>query len=357
MILDHDYTALPAWLDDGGQDADVIISTRVRLARNLSSYLFPRSASLQERTDVFATVVRVCGELPQCSAFGVANFSALNPVAQQLLIEQRRASPELLSMEGDRGVIGDERGRTAIMVNEEDHLRLTAMGAGLCAQRLWQGVDELDTELGGRLDFAFDSTKGFLTSCPTNAGTGLRVSFLMHLVGLGLTKSIEPVLQGAAQSGMAARGFFGEHSEIVGNLFQISNQATMGAGEQEVLQSTEGHIARIVELERAARRRVLEEARPELNDKVYRAYGLLRYARTLSVREFLNLSSALRTGIECGLIDCMSVEELNRLTLTIMPAHLQSRFGVAEDERTLGALRSEVVRAFLHKRVLESDTQ
>jgi protein arginine kinase len=336
--------SVPAWLAGSGPQADIVISTRVRLARNLAYHQFPHRASLKERKDVFEKVVAACRKIPRCKGYNVSNFTSQSPLNQQYLVEERVVSPDLLAVEGDRGVITDPGRSVAIMVNEEDHIRLSSMGSGYCAETLWEALDSVDTALGRRIPFAFDTQRGFLTCCPTNSGTGLRVSFLMHLPGLALTKTIDQTLQAASQMGISTRGFFGEHSEIVGNLFQLSNQATMGACEDEFLSGTQAMITQIDALERKARERVLADARTELADKVMRAYGILRYARTLNVAEYLNLSSALRLGIECGLLGGLSVSDLNRLTLLVLPAHIQTLYDRSMDEDELQRIRAEMVR-------------
>lgn len=351
MISSDQLYRTPVWFSGKGPENDVIISTRIRLARNLAGHTFPNRASLQERKSVFEDVAQACAGIPQCKGFTVANFVGLKSLNQQYLVEDRAASPDMLRLEGDRGVVGDTDREVSIMINEEDHIRLQAMGSGACAEELWSRIDTIDTAVGKKLNLAFDRRRGFLTCCPTNSGTGLRVSFLMHLFGLTLTKAIDQVLQGASQMGISTRGFFGENSEIVGNVFQLSNQATMGSHESEFLESTEGLIREIISLERQARERILAEAGNELEDKVYRAYGILRHARTLEIDEFLNLSSALRAGIDCGLFEGVSLPELNRLTLLIMPAHIQILYDREMDERELRSMRAEIVRNFFDQKV------
>lgn len=351
MITPDQMCSIPAWFTSKGSDADVVVSTRVRLARNLSGHLFPGAASLEERKVVFDTVVKTCEKSPACESFTVTNFARLQRTAQEFLVEERAVSPDLVTVEGDRGLVGAEDRRLGVLVNEEDHLRLQALDSGLCGQALLDAIDKMDSTLGQDLRFAYDNRRGYLTSCPTNAGTGLRVSFLLHLPGLALTRTIDQVLQAASQMSMATRGFFGEHSEIVGTLFQLSNQATMGATEQEFLRSTESLVRNIVGLERESRQRLLREARTELTDKVFRAFGILRHARTLSVKEFLNLSSALRVGIDCELISGINAVDLNRLTLMVMPAHIQTLYDRAMEDDELGVMRAELVRSLLKQKV------
>jgi protein arginine kinase len=341
---------LPAWIDGTGPEADTVISTRIRLARNLANHRFPPHASTAERSAIFRKVAGVLAARPFENAFTVINFSAVGRLEQQLLVEKRAASPDLLSLDGDRGVAHDASHRVAIMINEEDHLRLQGIDAGCRPLDLWETLDPIDRHLGRQLEFAFEERRGFLTCCPTNSGTGLRVSFLMHLPGLVLTKSVDAVLQAASQMGIAARGFFGEHSAVVGSFFQLSNRATLGADEREFIDATLRTIAEVMACERRARERLMTEARLEVTDRIYRAYGILKYARTLSVTEFLNCASALRLGVDCGLFSKVTREGLNRTLLAVLPAHLRRHAGTDLDDAAASRLRVELVRSILMRR-------
>jgi protein arginine kinase len=341
---------LPPWLSGSGPENEIVVSTRIRLARNLNNHPFPSHASPGERKQVFETVSRTLHGRSGCGTFKAVNFSSLPRIDQQYLVERRIASPDLLGTDGDRGVAFDNTSGIAVMINEEDHLRLQCLMSGCRPMDSWNAIDRLDDELGRTLEFAFDRRRGFLACCPTNSGTGLRVSFLMHLPALALTKALDPVLQGATMLGIAVRGFFGEHSGVVGSFFQLSNQATMGAHEQEFIARTEKTVREIVACEKKARERLLAEARVELCDKIYRAFGILSYARTLSMPEFLNCASALRLGIDTGLFTGVTARTLNAATLAVMPAHLQKFARRELDEKALSVLRAERVRSLLCKK-------
>lgn len=338
---------VPAWLCNSGPDTDCIISTRVRLARNLADHQFPFKASLLERKNVFKEVSAAVGEIPRCKECTCLNFSDIERVDQQFLFENRVVSHDLIDLSGDRGVICDFNSSISIMVNEEDHIRMQCLDSGYRANELWNILNEIDDELGKNVQYAFDMRRGFLTSCPTNSGTGFRVSFLMHLPGLVLSKTIDTVLSGASQMGISTRGFLGEHSDVVGNFFQLSNQATMGAHESEFLKTTQDVIKKIMDYEYAARKRILKDAKNELTDKVYRSYGILKYAKSLAIDEFLNLSSALRFGIECGIFDWMSIETLNRMILLCLPAHIEQYYRKRINEEEKNTLRAGLVKKFL----------
>ncbi len=344
------YGQIPIWFDNSGPESDVVISTRIRLARNLENRNFPFRATGKERKSVFKEVASVFESASQFKNFEVINFARLRKLEQQFLVEERVVSPDLLRAEGDRGVVCDASRRVNVMINEEDHLRLQCIDSGFRAQEMWGILDMIDDNLGRKLRFSYDSKLGFLTCCPTNSGTGLRVSFLMHLPGLVLTKTIDSVLQGASQMGISTRGFFGEHSEVVGNFFQLSNQATMGAHEQEFLDSTQRIIMEITSQERKARERLLRDASLELSDKVYRSLGILTHARMLSLAELLNLSSALRLGVECGLFEGITIGDLNKLITICMPAHLQIYHSRDMGEADQEVARAELVRDLLTKK-------
>lgn len=347
MILNEEYCPLPPWLSGTDNKSDIVISSRIRLARNIDNHRFPVKASLQERKDIFDLVSTACRRIPKCRSWSVSNFLTMSALARKVLVEERMASPELETGEGDRGLVADSKRGTSIMVNEEDHVRLTVVGAGDCARALWKTAESLETALGKKVSFAFDRTRGYLTCCPTNAGTGLRVSYLLHLPGLTLTRTVDQILQGASQTGFSTRGFFGEHSDIVGNFFQFSNQATLGVTEEEFIDQTEKMVKRVCGFERDARLRIVKDAKIEIQDKIWRSFGILSQARSLSMVEFLNLASALRLGIDLGLFDKLGREELNRIMICVMPAHMQVMLSRDADERELAVQRAELVRGFL----------
>lgn len=354
---DEKIVKMPAWFDNTGPDTDVVTSTRIRLARNLNNHRFPFSATTSERKKIFEEISSVLKKgASRFRNFELVNFSGLKKLEQMYLVEERIVSPDMLKIDGDRGVAFDTTGRINIMINEEDHIRMQCLDSGFRPDQIWKVIDILDDTLGEKLDFAFNQQIGFLTCCPTNSGTGMRVSFLMHLPGLVLAKAIDAVLLGVSQMGVSTRGFFGEHSDVVGNYFQLSNQATMGAHEQEFIENAQKIISDVIDNERKARERILKDAKLELTDKVFRAYGILTNARTLSLPECLNLTSAVRVGIDCGLFDLITIEELNRITLLAMPAHLQVYLDLKMDETELGIERANLVRELLTKRKRRRNT-
>jgi protein arginine kinase len=337
------YGLMPAWFDNRGPESGMVVSTRIRLARNLSEYRFPPHASSKEKQAIFKDVTSVFSA-PLFSDFVIVNFGRLPKIEQHFLAEERRVSMDMLRGEGERGVVCDLPGRFSVMINEEDHLRIQGMDSGFHTTRLWKAVNQFDDAIGKGVKYAYSGRLGYLTACPTNSGTGLRVSYLMHLPGLVLTKAIDPVLQGASQMGISTRGFFGENSDVVGNFFQLSNQATMGASETEFIESTSKTIQEIISHERGARERLLKDAKSEVSDKVWRAHGILSNARMLSVTELLSLTSAIRLGIDCEIYNELTIDDINKLIMISMPAHLQVYMTDKGGYEELDEARADVAR-------------
>ena len=345
---------MPPWFDGGGPDGDVAISTRIRLARNLAGHRFPSHASIAEKEEIFdkaAASLRGPSRRKPVYEFEVINVGRIGKLEQHFLVEERVASISLIKGEGPRGVARDGGGKLSVMINEEDHLRIQGMDSGFRPDEVWEAVSKADDSIGGVLKYAYSPRFGFLTACPTNSGTGLRVSCLAHLPGLVLTKTVDQVLQGASQMGVSTRGFLGEHSDILGNIFQLSNRAAMGLSEEEFIESTSGTIREIINHERAARERLVKEAKLEVCDKISRALGILRNAQMLGFAELLNLTSALRLGISCGLYGGYSVDDINKIVMLGMPAHLQVYIsGLKDAPDDLDIVRADLARSFFEEK-------
>jgi protein arginine kinase len=338
----------PAWLDSNGPDSDVVISTRVRLARNLAGYHFPGRASLFEKKSVFDKAASAVTTLPSLSNRPCLNFLETPHGDQRVLLENHVVSEQLLAAEGDRGVIHDDTCRLSVMINETDHVRLQWLDSGYRPMELWREINRFDDELSTTLSFAFDSRRGFLTSNPNDTGTGLRVSCLMHLPGLVLTKTVDQVLLGASQTGVATSGFFRDRPVVIGNLFLLSNQAALGVTEQECIANTEEIVCKVIECERAARTKIVTMASTELADKVWRAWGVLCFARTLTMDEFLNLSSALRLGCDCMIFDRIQRDAINQLIIACQSEHLRQASGADLSPADIDIFRAETVRRLIH---------
>src|SRR5690349_14852498 len=294
------------WLDASGPASHLVLSTRIRLARNLATHVFQGRTSETEREEVLAQVERAAREsvlLRQATRY---RLDRLDRIDRQLLHERHLVSKELAGLEGEGRVRSGAsvliQERIGVMLNEEDHLRIQGLHSGFALDQTYAEVDRLDTELGQRLAFAFHPEFGYLTSCPTNVGTGLRASVLIHLPGLVLTKEISKTLHGLTKLGLTYRGLYGEGSEVIGNFFQLSNQTTLGKNEVELLDQLSKIVQHVIAVESRARQLLLRDATTILEDKVWRAFGLLRYARSLSFEETMNLLSGVRLGVSLGLI-------------------------------------------------------
>ena len=352
--MTEDYFLIPDfgldWLDAGGPEADIVLSTRVRLARNLQGHRYVCRASAGDREIVFRTVARAVnrGALPPDTA--LVRMNELGRRTQQILLERRLVSSELIGQaapDSGVGVAVSSGNAVSVMINEEDHLRLQCLMSGLRLMEGWNRVDKLDEELGGLLQLAYHHEFGFLTSCPTNVGTGLRASALLHLPGLVLTKEIERALRGITQVGLTTRGLYGEGSEFVGNFFQISNQTTLGQGEEDLLDHLNRVVGTVITKEREARQVLTRDAGAITEDKIWRAYGLLRYARALDYVELMNLLSGVRLGVSLKLLPSPPVYWLNRIMIFSQAAHLAEAAGRTLSTEERRAHRAQYVRQAL----------
>lgn len=343
------------WLDASGPHADIVLSTRVRLARNLQGHRFGVRAQDGEREQILERVQQATQKSAMLKAGLRLEVASLTRLSRQILLERHLISREL-SGEGQdgpprgAGLILGTRESVGVMVNEEDHLRLQSLFSGLRLDEAYRVVDRLDEELGSELPFAYHHEFGYLTTCPTNVGTGLRASVLIHLPGLVLTKEIGRVLQGINQVGLTFRGLYGEGSEVVGNFFQISNQTTLGKSEDDLIEHLERIVQQVIQHELQARGVLMRDAPAVIEDKIWRAYGLLRYARSLSFEEVMNLLSGLRMGASMKLIPGLSVYTLNKIMIYAQAAHLEQAAG-----RPLSEAESDLHRASYVRRILATE--
>ena len=344
-----------SWLDGSGPHSGIVLSTRIRLARNLQGRPFTARASVSDLAAGRDQIVDAARSTPQLSgAASLFRVDELDLLDRQVLHERRLISRELAGLERDRpvrpGAALLTNGELGVMANEEDHVRTQSLRSGFDLEHAYAMIEGFDAELGTRLPFAFHPEFGYLTACPTNAGTGLRASVLIHLPGLVLTKEIARVLQGLSQVGLTFRGLYGEGSEVVGNFFQLSNQTTLGKSEEDLVDHLGAMVQQVIEYEVRAREVLSREAPAVIADKVWRAYGLLRHARSLSFEETMNLLSGVRLGQGLNLIHDVSVYTLNKLLIFTQPAHLAEREGRALSDPELPISRAAFVR-----RTLEAD--
>lgn len=335
------------WLRGDGPMSEIVISSRIRLARNLAGHQFlskctraQRNAIEQKtRGTILASTAKLADKL-----FYV-DLADAPEIDRQLLVERHLISKPHANAEGSRGVAisGDES--VSIMVNEEDHLRLQVLRSGLQLEEAWEQINGIDDTLESTLDFAFHPRFGYLTACPTNLGTGIRVSVMLHLPALKLTGEIEKVFRAAKDMKLAVRGLYGEGTEATGDFYQISNQTTLGKVEEDIIQDFK-HVVipKIIDYEHHARRTLLADRTVALDDKVFRALGLLRSARLVTSEEVLFLLSHLRMGVNLGRIKDIEVRTINELLLMTQPAHLQKMMGKKVEGDARRAARAEFIR-------------
>ncbi|MFK7735017.1 MAG: protein arginine kinase [Pirellulaceae bacterium] len=317
------------WLKGSGPESDIVISSRIRVARNLGEFPFVRRASDDEKAQISKQVRTKLESLESWPQMMFVDVHPLDDVDRQFLVERQLMSREMAEAEGDRSVAIDVDERFSIMVNEEDHLRVQVMCSGLDLQTAWQRIDELDNQLEKQLNFAFHESLGYLTACPTNVGTGLRVSVMVHLPALVITREIEKVFRSLRKINVAVRGLYGEGSQFMGDFYQVSNQITLGRTEEELVETVTEVVPRIIEYERRAREYLMKESEQDLHDDVSRAYGILCTAKKISSEETLHYLSKVRMGVNLGLIRSIEMETINKLFVHTQPAHLQKLHGTA----------------------------
>jgi protein arginine kinase len=338
----------PPWLKTEAEESDVVLSSRVRLARNLGNIPFPNHAQEETLEEVLTQVKRV---LPKMESFPGAVFfemAALSNSEQHILAERRLISPEFIMKKIPAGLVLDDNRLLSLMINEEDHLRLQVLNPGLSLDKLLEKAEELDRELSTSLEFAYSEEFGYLTACPTNAGTGLRVSLFVHLPALAEANRLQDVLGTKPPSGLAVRGFYGEGSEVVGQIYQISNQLTLGWTEWRILEDLSDTAHKIIREERAAREKLVEEENIHLEDRVFRALGILQKARLVSSLEFIEHFSSLRLGVLTGLLPEIDLQVVNDLLVLTQPAHIQRIAGRPMSPLDRDVFRADLIRSRLH---------
>ena len=349
MNLDSLLTSTGEWLRGTGPESDIVISTRIRLARNLAAFPFTNRATAAQKAEAESLLRDRVTRLDLPHPLKYVPVAGLNALDRQFLVERQLISRELANSEGPRGVAFDDREAVSLMINEEDQLRLQVMRSGLDLEQAWHEIDHVDDLLEAKVSYAWHEQFGYLTACPTNVGTGLRASVMVHLPALGLTKQIEKVFRSLQKISLVVRGLYGEGSRASGDFFQISNQITLGKGEKAALDEIQTVIARIIHYERQARAVLLHEKRQELQDRVSRALGTLQHATMMTADETMELLSSVRLGMNLGLLDDVSPTTVNELFIHTQPAHLQKQVGGSMDGEERNAARARYLRTKLRQ--------
>lgn len=338
------------WLRGSGPESDIVMSSRIRLARNLADYPFVRRCTEQDRAKVVRALRERILESNELANVSYVDVEALPPVDRQFLVERQLISRELSEAEGPRGVVIDAEEKFSVMVNEEDHLRLQVMSSGLALQSAWEQINRIDDLIERKVIYAFHDRLGYLTACPTNVGTGMRVSVMLHLPALVITKQIDKVFRSLQKISLAVRGLYGEGSQAMGDFYQISNQITLGRREDELIRQVADVVPVMIDYERRAREFLIKQSQKDLHDRVSRAFGILCTAQTISSEETMMLLSSVRMGVNLGLIEDVAIPTINQLFIHTQPAHLQKIHGMELDTADRNVERAHYLQRQLRPR-------
>jgi len=348
--LDEMANRCGEWLRGSGPQSEIVISSRIRLARNLAEYPFIRRCTDSDRQAIEKAFKDAISAVTDWDNLLQVEVAELPTVDRQLLVERQLISRELSEANGARCVYIDPQETFSLMINEEDHLRMQVMHSGLDMESAWDQINRMDDLLAERVNYAFHERMGYLTACPTNVGTGMRVSVMLHLPALVITQQIEKVFRSLQKMGLAVRGLYGEGSQAMGDFYQISNQITLGRSELDLVKQVGEVIPVIIDYERQARAFLVKESRKDLHDRVSRAYGILCTAQTISSEETLHLLSSVRMGVYLGLIQDLEIPTINKLFIHTQPAHLQKLRGAELPSADRNVERAMYLQTHLRKR-------
>jgi protein arginine kinase len=332
------------WFSGTGPKSNIAISTRMRLARNLEGHIYFNRASDKQRETTLKTVIGGMKESKTLKNALFLNVKDLSDLDKRFLVERHLMSREHAADAARKGMVIDQNEILSAMINEEDHIRLQVMRSGFDIMEAWKTADETDTELGSHLGFDHSSKFGYLTSCPTNTGTGLRASVMLHLSALAVTGQIDKVFEGISKLGLTMRGFYGEGTEAVGDFFQISNQVALGHSELDILDNLERIINKIIEREEETRKKLMSRKKDEVTDRISRSFGTLKSARIITSSETVKLLSAIRLGIDLGVLEGIDPFRVNELLLMAQPAHLQKISGGEIEPHNRDIKRADLIR-------------
>jgi len=335
------------WMDSSEGNRDIVISSRVRLARNLSQIPFPHLLNQVNGEKCLEQIKNAWHNTPGpvLASMDMMTFDQLSALERLILAEKHLCSPGHADSNSSlRGILANDDGSLSVMINEEDHLRMQCLLPGLQLKECYARVQELDDEFEQNLDYAFDENRGYLTACPTNVGTGMRASVMVHLPAIHMTGQLNYILHNIDQMGLAVRGLYGEGSEPVGNFFQISNQITLGQTEEDICNYLQTVTEQVVEQESLLREKLQRDMKYQLEDKIGRAYGILSNARIIASDEALTLFSDVRLGVDMQILKGISLFSLNELMVEVRPAHLQKLGGLEMDVVERDIKRASVIK-------------
>jgi protein arginine kinase len=332
---------LTHWITGNGPENDIVLSSRIRLARNLDKILYPGRANKEEKALVSKSVIDAISQQNEIELHYI-KLADLPEVDREVLVEKHIISPVHAQTGIEKGVLLNDNETISVMINEEDHIRIQVLIPGLQLEEAWEIANNLDDLFEAKLDYAFSEKWGYLSACPTNVGTGMRTSVMVHLPALNMTNNINRMLGAVSQLGLVVRGLYGEGSESSGNIYQISNQITLGHTENDIIDNLKSVTTQIVGQERQARKLLLQEREGDVRDRIKRSYGILKYAYRISSEEAMRLLSDVKLGIDMGIIENVDQKVLSELLVLIRPAHLQKING-----KELTASERDIKRAEL----------
>ena len=344
MKLDDLINHTCEWLRGTGPNSDIVISSRIRMARNLNKLPFPHRANKKQQEEILNKTREAIENSDYLKKTMFLELASLDNVDKQFLIERHLMSREHASKSNHKAIVISEEEIVSIMINEEDHLRIQVMQSGFNLFEAWQIIDRIDDELSAKLDFAFLPEWGYLTACPTNTGTGLRGSVMLHLPALVMNKQINKVLQVINKLSFTARGLYGEGTQALGNFFQISNQVALGHNEDEIIDNIHGVIKQLIEQETQARAVMMSGNKELLVDRISRSFGTLKNAHIISSNETVELLSMVRLGLDLGIIKDVERGLINELFILIQPAHLQKLKGEKLSSQERDVRRAAIIR-------------
>lgn len=338
-----------SWFFSKSNDADIVLTSRVRLARNIDNIPFPHMMSKEQSNKVIQDISSSIIESNAFIAneFRVIRLENLNYLDRTSMVEKHLISKDLINNYEKAAVLLNRDENVSIMINEEDHIRLQVIYPGMNLKEAYDYATKIDDLIEERVTYSYDGKLGYLTSCPTNVGTGIRASVMVHLPALTITRNIDNIVKTVTQVGMTIRGLYGEGSNIMGNIYQISNQVTLGFTEEEIINNLTAVTTKIIDQEKRMRQFLMEKQLVDMEDSVYRALGILKYARKLETSESLNLISRIRMGLEMGIIKDINVKNLNELLVNVQPATLQMIEGRELSEKERDVTRARIVRETL----------
>ena len=344
MKIDDLLKQTSQWLKGTGPNSNIVFSSRIRSARNLAGIPFSHWANKPQRKKSLEVVSSSIASGRYLKKSTYKELSEMDDIDKQFLVERHLMSREHAASPDGKALVFDESETVSIMINEEDHIRMQVMQSGFNLNEALRITNEIDNELASKLDYAYSPKLGFLTACPTNVGTGMRASVMLHLPALVLTNQAARVLQTITKLGLTVRGFYGEGTEVQGNFFQISNQVTLGRSEEEIADGIERIISQIVTREENARKGMFMRGKEKLVDRIWRSYGTLRSAHIISSNETIELLSAVRLGVDMDVIKDVTIPVINDLFILTQPAHLQKmeKKALSSNERDLK--RAEIIR-------------